>query len=189
MWQDMCFLRQTIHGIYIDDCEGVHPDVINRYYGVEVLPQQSAPQSGAGMLWDEGDFDEDSYSDMRGDLMDEDADDWEDVQDKLAEDIEHNFNHLPIDVPKHSAPFHTQLAADIFTGALNKLQANQNIPIGFGMTLAEWGNEGYPSYEIIRTGRWGWKELCIDLPDFIWELRAKLWVQALHVLLRVMDMD
>jgi hypothetical protein len=74
---------------------------------------------------------------MDGDPMDEDADDWEDVQDKLAEDIEHNFSHLPIDISKHSAPFHTQLAADIFTGALNELQANQIIPIGFGMTPAE----------------------------------------------------
>jgi hypothetical protein len=188
-WQDMRFLGQTLHGIYVDDCEGVHPDVINRYYGVDGAPWQSVYRSGAGMLRDEGDFDEDSYSDVDGDPMNEDADDWEDVQDQLAEDIEANFNHLPIDVPKHSAPFHTQLAADIFTGALNELQVNQIIPIGFGMTPAEWGNEGYPSYEIIRTGRRARKELRINLPDFIWRPRAELWVQALHILLRVIDMD
>jgi hypothetical protein len=186
----MRFLGQTMHGIYVDDCQGLHPDVIERYYGVEGTQINRHPgQSGAGLLQDEGDLDSDDEIDLDGEVMDEDGDDWEDIQDQLAEDIEHNFHHSPVDVPKHSVPFLTQMAADVFTGSLEELQSQQLVPVGFGMTSDEWGDEGYPSYEIIRTGRRGRKELRIDLPDFIWRPRAELWVQALHTLIRTKEIE
>jgi hypothetical protein len=186
----MRFLGQTMHGIYVDDCQGLHPDVIERYYGVEGTQINQHPgQSGAGLLQDEGDLDSDDEIDLDGEMMDEDGDDWKDIQDQLAEDIEHNFHHSPVDVSKHSVPFLTQMAADVFTGSLEELQSQQLVPVGFGMTSDEWGDEGYPSYEIIRTGRRGRKELRIDLPDFIWRPRAELWVQALHTLIRTKEIE
>jgi hypothetical protein len=186
----MRFLGQTMHGIYVDDCQRLHPDVIKQYYGVEGTQINQRPgQSGAGLLQDEGDLDSDDEIDLDCEAMDEDGDDWEDIQDQLAEDIEHNFHHLPVDVPKHSVPFLTQMATDVFTGSLEELQSQQLVPVGFGMTLDEWGDDGYPSYEIIRTGRRGHKELRIDLPDFIWRPRAELWVQALHILIRTKEIE
>jgi hypothetical protein len=194
----MRFLGQTMHGIYVDDCQGLHPDIIERYYGVEgTRIKQQVGQSGAGLLEDEGDLDDSDsevgYVEGEDDIYTEaevmDEDDWEDIQGQLAEDIEHNFHHSPVDVPKHSAPFRTQVAVDVFNGSLEELQAKQIIPAGFGITAVEWGNEGYPSYEVIRTGRRGRKELRIDLPDFVWRPRAELWVQALHILLSVKEME
>lgn len=32
--QDLQFLGQARHGVYKDECEGIHPDVIEKYYGI-----------------------------------------------------------------------------------------------------------------------------------------------------------
>ncbi|KAG1851933.1 hypothetical protein F4604DRAFT_1933868 [Suillus subluteus] len=36
--KDLRFLGQTLFGVYCDDCEGIHPDVIEEYYGVHGRP-------------------------------------------------------------------------------------------------------------------------------------------------------
>ncbi|KAI9572554.1 hypothetical protein HD554DRAFT_2066360 [Boletus coccyginus] len=42
------------HGIYHDDCEGIHPDLIHEFYGMEGTPlQYSKGKSGAGNPIDE----------------------------------------------------------------------------------------------------------------------------------------
>ncbi|KIN96393.1 hypothetical protein M404DRAFT_163097, partial [Pisolithus tinctorius Marx 270] len=46
---DLCFLGQTQFGVYGDDCEGIHLDVIDRYYGVHGEDQMCERcHSGAG---------------------------------------------------------------------------------------------------------------------------------------------
>ncbi|KAF8054959.1 hypothetical protein FPV67DRAFT_1391983, partial [Lyophyllum atratum] len=46
---DLRFIGQLEHGVYMDDCEGVHPDVINEFYGVHGPPgYRRRGQSGAG---------------------------------------------------------------------------------------------------------------------------------------------
>lgn len=39
--QDKCFVGQTENGVYVDDCAGVHPDIIEEFYGVEQLEEDS----------------------------------------------------------------------------------------------------------------------------------------------------
>ena len=50
MVQDLRFLRQTQFGVYDeDDCEGVHPDMIQQYYGTtKTRIHRHANQTGAG---------------------------------------------------------------------------------------------------------------------------------------------
>jgi hypothetical protein len=183
----MRFLGQTMHGVYVDDCQGIHPDIINCYYGVHGPHTVRRPgQTGAGQLEDEGDLDGEDNSD---DGTSEDGDEWEDIQDQLMTDISANIHHSPVPVPNHRMPFCSQPAADVFNGALDELCAQGLIPNGFGMTQEEWGDNGYPSYEDIHPGQRGRKALRINLPDFIWRPRAELWVQALHVMLRVFEME
>ena len=49
----------------------------------------------------------------------------------------------------------------------------------------EWEEDLYPSFEILRSGRRGGKELHIAMPDFIWRPREELWGQALDILNRL----
>ena len=244
----MWFLGQIEHGIYVDECDGIHPDVINQYYGFEGKPvnhPSQTGQSGAGQPPDEGedeDFDashdnmeddgdmdmdiddeedenddlEDDESDMdeesedsddsdnmnedgedsgdsrneedsegKDDDVDNENEDWKHIEGWLAEDLGQNFHHSPVGVPKHSAPFHEQTMADVLNGAVACLREDEIVPSGYGVLPDEWDDEGYPAYEIIRTGQRGLKQLWIALPDFVWRLRAKLWAQALHVMTRV----
>jgi hypothetical protein len=57
------------------------------------------------------------------------------------------------------------------------------IPSGYGLYLSEWEDDEYPLFEVITTGRWGKRDMEINLSDSVWHERAKHWVQALDVLL------
>jgi hypothetical protein len=86
----MRFLEQIEHGVYMDECDGIHPDVINQYYGVEGKPVNcQMGQSGAGQPPDEGE-DEDLYASddnmEEEDDMDMDMDDEEDENDDIEDD-------------------------------------------------------------------------------------------------------
>ncbi|KAJ7448877.1 hypothetical protein B0H11DRAFT_1928910 [Mycena galericulata] len=50
----MCLIGKMQEGVYLDDCEGVHPNVIERYYGTHGPEiHREAGQTGAGQLDDE----------------------------------------------------------------------------------------------------------------------------------------
>lgn len=53
------------------------------------------------------------------------------------------------------------------------------VPLGFNVRPEEWDDHGYPSFEIIKSGRCGTKELRVPLPIDDWLTKAQLWVQAL----------
>ncbi|KAJ7577912.1 hypothetical protein C8J56DRAFT_710462, partial [Mycena floridula] len=56
------------------------------------------------------------------------------------------------------------------------------IPESYNLRPEEWDEDGYPAFEIIRTGRTSTKELRVSLPDEIWRPRALQWVQALDIM-------
>lgn len=54
--QDLRLMGMLQEGVYPDrdDCEGVHPETINRYYGVDLEEERRVPgQTGAGHPSDE----------------------------------------------------------------------------------------------------------------------------------------
>ncbi|KAJ7704836.1 hypothetical protein B0H17DRAFT_1193343 [Mycena rosella] len=73
---DMFLLGQLENGVHLDDCDGVHPDVIEELYGVHGAVVQRMPgQSGAGQLNDED-------IPLLDDSLDVDVEDWEDMIEK-----------------------------------------------------------------------------------------------------------
>jgi hypothetical protein len=172
----MRFTGQTEHGIYIDDCTGVHPDVINQYYGVH-QSRRSGNAGGSQTLEEDGD-----------DQVILDEGDWLDLEDRVAADQEANFHHEAVEAPKHANPFPDEEFQRAFDEALAVIldqDAETEIPLGYGLLPEEWEDEEYPSVEIIRTGRRGGKELRVALPDFEWRPRAVLWGQALDIMDRL----
>jgi hypothetical protein len=104
-----------------------------------------------------------------------------------VEDIKSQFHHAPIAVPKHENPFtdkqHLQMFADVAESVVNE----NILPYGFNVREDEWDDDGYPSVEILRSGRRGLKEQRIALPIETWLPRARLWVQMLVVMNEVLE--
>ena len=42
---DMCFLSEAERGVLVDDHEGVHPDILQQFYGVEDVGQVNVDDS------------------------------------------------------------------------------------------------------------------------------------------------
>ena len=69
-----------------------------------------------------------------------------------------------------------------FDTTLEALCAHNGLPVGFGVTDEELGNDGYETQEVLRTGKRGLKELTVALPDHIWRPRTEKWAKALHLM-------
>jgi hypothetical protein len=163
--QDLFLLGQTQHGVYLDDCDGIHPDIIEQYYGVHGQEYIRAPGlTGAG------------HSD--------DEDVWEEVGEHVAAAQEANF-HDAVNVPAHNDPFTAPEHRQAFEEALESAIGSNTLPARYGLIPDEWEDNEYPSVEVIRSGRRGGKELRVALPDFVWRPRAELWGQALDILSRI----
>lgn len=172
----MFLLGQLENGVYVDDCEGVHPDIIRELYGVHGAPVERGPgETGAGQLDDE----EVAALDVEGLELDEE--DWEDMVEDLEAANANHFHHEPVAVPKHKSPFNGD-ALELFNTTLAEADRLQIIPPGYGLLQAEWEAEMYPAFEILRSGRKGSKELRVALPDSVWHPRAELWGHALAIL-------
>ncbi|KAJ7728945.1 hypothetical protein DFH07DRAFT_757038, partial [Mycena maculata] len=107
-----------------------------------------------------------------------------DLEEQVADAHESNFHHDAVSVPKHANPFSGE-AVQVFEDALEQVCAANILPAGYGLLEDEWDDGTYPSFEILKSGQRGRKELRIALPDFIWRPRAILWGQALDVLNQV----
>ncbi|KAJ7576110.1 hypothetical protein C8J56DRAFT_800752, partial [Mycena floridula] len=167
---DMRFLGMVQHRIYEDDCQGRSVEEIDRYYGVHGAERENLDsETGASHLADE-------------DIPDIDSDD------KLQDEEEDNRAYMPpVPVPKASCPFQTEEQLALFHRTLAMADVNNSIPQGMGLLPNEWGDDGYPSFEIIRSGRRGVKELHVALPDSIWRPRACRWGRALYIMSCIQD--
>lgn len=177
----MRFLAQTTEGVYkADPLDGIHPDAINRYYGVAGAPQtRRHNQTGAGHA-DSDDSEEEEEEEERQDL---DAE----LENRIGEDQAENIRHAPIKVARHQSPFESPEQEQIFFALLQvRLVADKDdLPEDYGIRPDEWDNEPhYPEVEVIRPGTRG-KELPIILPREDWYPRAIVWAQALDFMSRV----
>lgn len=164
--QDLRFLGKARHGIYRDDCAGVHPDTIAKYYGTTPNhPKRPSGATGAGHPEDE-----------------RDPGDSGNVAENIADDQESQVKHDAVEVPLSNSPFDSSEDQSLFFRTLATVVKENVVPVGYGMTEEEWDDDGYPDVEFIKTRRRGGKELRISLESPIWKQRAILWVQALSVL-------
>ncbi|KAJ7693796.1 hypothetical protein B0H14DRAFT_2419364, partial [Mycena olivaceomarginata] len=101
-------------------------------------------------------------------------------------DQEHHVRHEPIDVPKHTRPFNSDEAAEIFSQALEDVKAAGIIPRQLGVSPTEWGHGGYPETEMVKVGR---KDVDITLPFPVWWPRAVAWAQGLELLSKIQAVE
>ncbi|KAJ3887249.1 hypothetical protein GG344DRAFT_56024 [Lentinula edodes] len=190
--EDMRLLGRIEHGEYHDDCEGLDPAIIDKYYGIdnEGSEIEDDLQDSA-----ESDSGSDSGADLEGIVQQ-----WLFPQitlriysmsttERITEDIRSQFHHAPVRVPKHENPFASEIQLNTFNECLVSCLEENIIPSGFGVLGEEWGDEGYPSFEILKSGRRGTRELRIPLPVDEWLPRAELWVQALVLMDSLLEID
>ncbi|KAF8063978.1 hypothetical protein FPV67DRAFT_1419869, partial [Lyophyllum atratum] len=168
---NMRFEGQTLHGMY-DDCTGIHPDIIKTFYSQRENPSSHGDGNSANEHPDR-------------ELAEED---WQDMENAVAVAHEKNFNHEPVNVPKHADPFPDEGVRRAFTLALADVQSNGLVPTGLGLLPEEWDDDTYPSFEMIKSGQNRTKDIRVALPDLVWRPRAILWGQALDILNRIMFM-
>ncbi|KAL0568312.1 hypothetical protein V5O48_013680 [Marasmius crinis-equi] len=180
---DMRLMGMSTEGIYIDDCEALTRDEINDHYGIDrTHRQRPRNQTGAGTLSDE-EF-SDSESVAPGEDSSSDDSDMDELDIPLAaRQVFAGLDDLMerVHVPRYPPPF-SDANITLFSQALGKIEEENNIPEGCGILPEEWENGEYPSYELLRSGKKGTRELRVDMPDHIWRPRAERWVQALHTL-------
>lgn len=156
--QDMRLLGQAQLGVYRDDCDGLHPDTIEKYYGV--LGAERVGQAGAGNPPDE-----------------------EDVADRIRLEQDPQVRHEAIEVPDHRNPFSGNPAAENnFFSVLAEVVREEITPAGYGLLREEWDEDDYPDVEILLSGKRMTTKNSVSLAHPIWMQRARLWVQGLNVL-------
>ncbi|KAJ7489636.1 hypothetical protein B0H11DRAFT_1720157 [Mycena galericulata] len=154
--------------------DDLHPDTINRYYGVEGAPRSRRPgQTGAGHPEDEEDENEDQWIDEPEEYLTQ----------AVTEDLAHNIRHPAIKVARHKNPFRSALIEHNFVAALAEIVRQGLVPRGYGVLQDEWEDGTYPSMEAINPGTRG-KEIVVVLPRDVWLPRAVYFSQALDAMTR-----
>ncbi|KAJ7870119.1 hypothetical protein B0H13DRAFT_1724278 [Mycena leptocephala] len=175
--EDMCLIGQVQDGVYIDDYDNEDPTVLARHYGVHGPPAHRLPgQTGAGQLDDE------DIPIPSGFVDESESDDDSDVEDGLKQQIDQNFHHEPVPVPKHAEPFKDEALMQLFHDTFAAANKTDIIPQGYGLLPEEWDDGVYPTFEILKSGRRGGKQLRVALPDSIWRPRAEMWGRGLAIL-------
>ncbi|KAI0695883.1 hypothetical protein BC835DRAFT_1272714, partial [Cytidiella melzeri] len=179
---DLRFIGQTEHGVYIDNLTGVHPDIIAEYYGAHGRLTHCVPgQTGARHS-----SDEDSNSDEHEGLLNP-GPDVTHIEAAVEQNHGHNFNHEAVNVPESETPFATHADEVEFCAALVILQDSHVVPGGYGLLPDEWEDSTYPTLEVLRSSRRGRREITISLPETVWQPRAELWACAVELLVRLTE--
>ncbi|KAK7023060.1 hypothetical protein R3P38DRAFT_3317322 [Favolaschia claudopus] len=180
---DLRLIGKAKYGIYRDDCGSLHPETIEKYYGVRGK-ERIRRTSGAGNppdKEDEGEGDEDEDEDK-----DEDEDDM--LEDRIRADQDPQIRHEAIEVPNHRNPFNQDPEMERkFFDTLADVVTQDVVPEGYGVLPEEWEAEAYPDVEVLAAGRTMKKKIAVSLAHPIWLERAKFWAQGLAVLSHFMD--
>ena len=177
----MHFLGQTHFGIYCDDCEEIHPEVIEQQYGVDGIHRSWPPhETGAGHPEDKDDTDNE---DDGGNSAAEAAQ----ISGYVAAQQTQYVHHEAVRVPTVSNPFMGDELEEAFYAMFHELVALEFTPHGFCLTSQEWEEEHYPIYKTIRVGRHGTKDLHISLGEAVWYNWAQRWAQALVAMTYILE--
>lgn len=168
----MRFLGQLNDGVYADPMDNIHPDIIERYYGVDGIERIRRPgETGAG-------HPEDEDMEQPEQRVDEPV-----LSNTVADDLAHNVRHPPIKVARHGNPFRSPVVEKNFFAALGAIVQADIIPEGYGVLESEWEDGTYPAMEAINPGTRG-KEIIVALPRDVWLPRAILFAQGLDAMTR-----
>jgi hypothetical protein len=152
-------------GVYNeDDCEGIHPNAIQEYYGTtQEHIHRRTNQTGAGHPPEEY---ENDYTETN--LIDE-----------VIQDQDSDIRHDSIPTANHEAPSISSEYLTLFSDCLAILRNDDQ-----GDLLRSVAGQVFmwDPVEVMRVGQRRQKELVISLEDATWERRALLWLAGLRVL-------
>lgn len=177
-------MGQLEFGIYDDDYENASIEQLDRYYGVHGNVIQRLPgQTGAGHPADE----EDDLNDAGNSDLVDDPENWIDVDEAMeaVAKADHNVYTEPVSVPDNRNPFTSDNKMQQFANMLHEYQRQGYILSG--MLQGEWEGGVYPTIQAIPSGQRGSKCLMIGLLDNVWCPRSELWVQALDIMIRLVQ--
>ena len=137
--------------MYVDGHEAIHPDILGRY----AMDPNNHRRTQQEIIYA--------------------------LAQEIKEDQRANMRHEGVKCPRFHNPLESNTLQAIFHGSLKEVISSEIEPVNYGIREEEWGEEGYPSFEIITAGRRRKGEMRISLPDHIWRPRALLWCQALCV--------
>lgn len=169
-------------GVYNeDDCEGIHPNAIQEYYGTtRGRVHRGTGQTGAGHPPEEHD---DDYADNHTDIdtdngHNSDCDMETGLVDKVVQAQDSDIRHDSIPTADHEAPLMSPKHLVLFSNCLTALRNDQ------GDLLHSMADHPlvWDPVEMIRVGHRRQKELVISLEDVAWEKRALVWLAALRLL-------
>ena len=172
----MRLISQATLGEYQDDCEGLHPLTIDRYYGV-YGPERTVRigQTGAGHSPDE-DLDDDS-----GDGEDS-PDEHHGILRMVGADVQDQVHHEAVVVPDWKSPFTCIDDETEFWSVLDNAILEDIVPTGYGPLPDEHEADDDRAMEYITVGWHRNKVFSVSLADPIWAKHAQTWCQALAVL-------
>ncbi|KAI0697421.1 hypothetical protein C8T65DRAFT_755398, partial [Cerioporus squamosus] len=184
--QDLRFVGQTEHGLYVDqdECDGIDLADLHAYYGTtpDAPMRRRTARTGAGHPPEEDSDSEDAETE--GDEPGQDST----AADDIAASQETNIRHPGVPVPDSACPFDNAEHKDVFFAGLNAFREQGYVPAGYGARPEE-QEGGFEEIEVIRFGRRSAKELEVALPETTWQPRLELWAQGLHVLNRIVYED
>ncbi|KAI1785145.1 hypothetical protein LXA43DRAFT_900442, partial [Ganoderma leucocontextum] len=169
---DIRLLAGLKRGIPQDDFLGIHPSILEEHYVVDRSERHLRQgQTGAGH----------SDTESEPDSQDEAS---SNIDAKIAASQDHHIRHDAIPTPPSECPFTTPEMLGIFTEALQEVNTSGIIPPCYGVSEAEWPEDGYGTYEFISLGPRG-RRVAIELPFSVWWLRAVAWTQGLDLMNRL----
>lgn len=185
--KDMRFLSQTSEGVYVEDpYENVHPDILERYHGVDEHTDGPAVAEHENLPEDLEPLPAEPVSDLEDSDEEEGDDALGALESNVLRDQARNVHHQPISVARHRNPFQTEGERLHFFNSLRILHNQHYIPADYGLLSHEWEGDMYPEEEPIGVGARG-KSQDIPLPSAIWLPRAIRWVQGLDLLTRLLE--
>ncbi|KAG1734515.1 hypothetical protein EDB19DRAFT_1639040, partial [Suillus lakei] len=153
--KDLRFLGQVQFGMYQDDCEGIHPNIIEEYYGVDGhTATQRQHQTRAGHPADKEDSDNDEEP--------------QNIVRAISDEQRDHIHHEAINVPSQRNPFINDETHQQFFATLAEVVAEDITPHHCRLAVDEWEGNEYPIFETIPVGQRGSKELHVSLAESIW---------------------
>lgn len=162
----MRLIGQTTEGFYLqDELEGVHEDLIQRYYGVEGIPTTHSETGGTGAGFNP-------------------------QEDALGEDVEFDYNSGEEDQPpslkckqakpktRAQGPFESVEEKTLFNEALNEALAQGELPsdVAGGWTWDEFAQLSIGQQRLAHM---------VKLPAALWQDRTVVWAKALRVMVHL----
>lgn len=99
--------------------------------------------------------------------------------------IDSNIRHEAIPVPSGPCPF-DQEGLFLFKHGLDLLTESEDLPDGYGVTLAELDGDGFNEHEDINIGLQK-KGVPVELPSRIWKPRTEFWAKGLFTMTSILS--